>query len=170
MRILITGFIVFVIWSFFSMWLYVDVLRPAAKKPVVLQPAPESQSSREADSLKKVYASMPKDLLIFFDFDKTKFKSDPQTDSSIVKFKEWLDKHPEAVLSITGHSDFIGTREYNQALGLERAKVIQNYLAGKGFPAERMVTSSRGEDQPIASHITSEGRAKNRRTEITIKK
>jgi OOP family OmpA-OmpF porin len=169
MRILITGFIVFVIWSFFSMWLYVDILRPAAKKPVVVQPAPESQS-KEADSLMKIYASMPKDLLIFFDFDQAKFKPDPLTDSSIVKFKEWLDKHPEAVLSITGHTDFIGTPEYNQALGLERAQIIQKYLENKGIPPGKMVTVSRGEEQPIASHITSEGRAKNRRTEITIKK
>jgi outer membrane protein OmpA-like peptidoglycan-associated protein len=169
MRILITGFIVFVIWSFFSMWLYVDILRPAVNKPVVVQPAPESQN-KEADSLMKIYASMPKDLLIYFEFDKTKFKVDPQADSSIVKFKDWLDKHPEAVLSITGHTDFIGTTEYNQALGLERAQIIQKYLESKGIPPGKMVTNSRGKEQPVASHITSEGRAKNRRTEITIKK
>lgn len=169
MRILITGFIVLVIWSFLSMWLYVDILRPAAKKPAVVQPVPESQN-READSLMKINASMPKDLLIFFDFDKAKFKSDPQTDNSIASFKDWMDKHPEAVLSITGHTDFIGSNEYNQALGLERAKTVEKYLETKGFPPEKMVTSSRGKEQPIANHITSEGRAKNRRTEITIKK
>lgn len=169
MRILITGFIVFVIWTFFSMWLYVDILRPAARKPVVVQPAPESQS-KEADSLMKVYASMPKDLLIYFEFDKIKFNTDPHADSSIVTFKAWLDKHPEAVLSITGHTDFIGTPEYNQALGLERAQIIRKFLEGKGIPPERMAATSRGEEQPIASHITREGRAKNRRTEITIKK
>jgi hypothetical protein len=61
MRILITGFIVFLIWTFFSMWLYVDILRPAARKPAVVQPAPESQN-KEADSLMKVYASMPKEI------------------------------------------------------------------------------------------------------------
>jgi OmpA-OmpF porin, OOP family len=169
MRIIITGFIVLVIWSFFSMWLYVDILRPAAKKPAIVQPAPESQST-EADSLMKVLASMPKDLLIYFEFDKTKFKPDPQTDSSVVSFKEWLDKHPEAVLSITGHTDFIGSPDYNKALGLERAEIIAKYLEGKGIPPNKMITDSRGEEQPIASHITSEGRAKNRRTEVKIKK
>jgi outer membrane protein OmpA-like peptidoglycan-associated protein len=169
MRILITGFIVLLIWSFFSMWLYVDILRPAAKKQAVVQPAPESQS-KEADSLMKIYASMPKDLLIYFEFDKAKFSPDPQTDSRIASFKEWMDKHPEAVLSITGHTDFIGTKEYNQALGLERAQIIEKYLETKGFPPSKMVTVSKGEEEPIASHILSEGRAKNRRTEITIKK
>lgn len=169
MRILITGFIVLVIWSFFSMWLYVDILRPAVKTPAIVQPATESQS-KEADSLMKIYASMPKDLLIYFEFDKAKFKSDPQTDSSITSFKAWIDKHPEAVLSITGHTDFIGSPEYNQALGLERAQITEKYLETKGIPPDKMVVKSRGEEQPIASHITSEGRAKNRRTEVTIKK
>ena len=169
MRILISGFILLVIWSFFSMWLYVDILRPAVKMPAVVQPAPESQN-KEADSLMKIYASMPKDLLLFFEFDKTEFKTDSQTDNSIASFKDWMDKHPEAVLSITGHTDFIGSLEYNQALGLERARTVEKYLETKGIPPNRIVTSSRGEEQPIASHITTEGRAKNRRAEVTIKK
>jgi outer membrane protein OmpA-like peptidoglycan-associated protein len=118
----------------------------------------------------KIYASMPKDLMIHFEFDQAKFKADPQTDSSIEGFKVWMDKHPEAVLSITGHTDFIGSPEYNQALGLERAQTTEKYLETKGIPPNKMVVSSRGEEQPIASHITSEGRAKNRRTEVTIKK
>ena len=169
MRVLITGFIVLVIWSFFSMWLYVDVLRPAVKTQAVVQPATESQS-KEADSLMKIYASMPENLMIYFEFDQAKFKADPQTDSRIESFKAWMDKHPEAVLSITGHTDFIGSPEYNQALGLERAQTTEKYLETKGIPTNKMVVSSRGEEQPIASHITSEGRAKNRRTVITIKK
>jgi outer membrane protein OmpA-like peptidoglycan-associated protein len=169
MRILINGLVVFVIWSFFSMWLYVDILRPEVKKPPVVQPAPLVQN-KEADSLMKIYASMPKDLLLFFEFDKTKFKTDSQTDNSIASFKDWMDKHPEAVLSITGHTDFIGSPEYNQALGLERAQMTEKYLEAKGIPPNKMVVSSRGEEQPIASHITSQGRAKNRRTEVTIKK
>jgi outer membrane protein OmpA-like peptidoglycan-associated protein len=169
MRILITGFIVLVIWSFFSMWLYVDILKPATKKQVVVQPVPESRS-READSLLKFYASMPKDLLIYFDFDKSKLITDSRTDSSIAEFKAWLDKYPGSKLSVTGHTDFIGTPDYNMNLGLERAQIVQKYLAGKGIPPERMITESRGEDQPIADIFTSKGRAINRRTEITIKK
>jgi len=169
MRILITGFIVLVIWSFFSMWLYVDILRPATKAQPVVQTVPESQN-READSLMKLYASMPKDLLIYFEFDKSKFIPDPQTDSSIVNFKSWLDKHPEAMLSITGHTDFIGSDEYNQALGLQRAQIIEKYLENRGIPPAKMITASGGESQPVASHITRDGRAKNRRTVVTIKK
>ena len=94
MRILITGFVFFIVWSFFSMWLYVDILKPLTKKPPVVQPIPESQI-READSLKQFYASMPKDLMIYFEFDKAKFKTDPQIDNSVAEFKKWLAKYPD---------------------------------------------------------------------------
>jgi OOP family OmpA-OmpF porin len=169
MRILITGLVVFVIWSFFSMWLYVDILRPAVKKQPVVLPAPESQS-REVDSLMKINASMPKDLLIYFEFDKSIFKTDPQTDSRIAEFKSWLEKYPQSMLLVTGNTDFIGTNEYNMRLGLERAKIIQKFLEEKGIAANKIIAGSKGEEQPIADHITSAGRAKNRRTEISIKK
>ncbi len=169
MRILITGFIVLVIWSFFSMWLYVDVLKPATIKQAVVQPVPESQN-KEADSLMKFYASMPKDLLIYFEFDKCKFEPDQQTESSIAEFMKWMNEHPDYMLSVTGHTDFIGTPEYNQALGMERAQIIGKYLESKGIPGNKMIIESKGKDQPVANNILSRGRAQNRRTEIKIKK
>jgi len=169
MRILITGFIILVVWSFFSMWLYVDILKPMTIKKPVVQPIPESQT-READSLKKFYASMPKDLMILFEFDKTKFKSDPKTDSCIAEFKKWMEKYPEYKLQVTGNTDFIGTPDYNLKLGQERAKIIQKYLESQGVGADKIIASSQGEEKPCADLITSAGRAKNRRTEITLKK
>ena len=81
MRILITGFVLFVIWCFISAWLYNDKLLPAMKKPVTVQTIPESQT-KEADSLMKLKASMPNDLLIYFEFNNAKFKTDAQTDNS----------------------------------------------------------------------------------------
>lgn len=170
MRILITGFIVLVIWSFFSMWLYVDILKPLTiKQPIVVQPVNE-KAIREADSLRKFYASMPKDLLVYFEFDKTKFKSDPKTDSSAVEFKKWLENHPGYKLQVTGNTDFVGTPEYNQKLGLERAQIVQKYLEGHGIGPDLIIAISQGEEKPIADLVTSTGRALNRRTEVTIKK
>ena len=169
MRILITGFILLVVWSFFSMWLYVDILKPMTKKIVIVQPVPEIQT-READSLKRFYASMPKDLMIYFEFDNSKFKPDPQTDSSIAEFKKWLDKYPEYKLTVTGHTDFIGTSAYNLDLGLKRAKIVEKYIETRGIAPEKIVIASRGKEQQIADLITSAGRAMNRRTELSIKK
>ena len=169
MRILITGFTVFVIWSFFSMWLYVDVLRHAVKPPDAVQTNLQPQTA-VADSLAKLYAMMPKDLTIYFDFDKAKIKTDPQLETSLSGFKDWLDKYPGSMLLVTGYTDLVGDKGYNQELGLERAKIVQKFLGEKGFPAARIVTASKGEDDPFNGYITSEERAKNRRTIVSIKK
>jgi outer membrane protein OmpA-like peptidoglycan-associated protein len=151
------------------MWLYVDILKPMTKKQVIVQPIPEAQT-READSLKKFYASMPKDLMIYFEFDNSKFKSDLQTDSSIAEFKKWMEKYPDYKLYVTGHTDFIGTPAYNLDLGLKRAKIIEQYVLSRGISSEKIVTTSQGKERPIADPITSAGRAKNRRTELSLKK
>jgi OOP family OmpA-OmpF porin len=168
MRILITGFAVFVIWCFISAWLYNDKLLPAMHKPVTVQTIPDPQKI-VADSLAKIYASMPQKLMIYFEFDKAKFKNDPQTDSRIAEFKGWLDKYPASKILVTGHTDLVGTAAYNDALALKRALVISKYIEGQGIKADKLLTESKGSAQPAATYLTSEGRAKNRRTEITIK-
>jgi outer membrane protein OmpA-like peptidoglycan-associated protein len=169
MRILITGSVVFVIWAFFSTWLFVDVLRPALKKPVPIVTVPET-TDNVADSLAKIYALMPKELVIGHDFDKARLVADPQMEARLAEFNNWLDKYPESMLLVTGHTDLVGTPEYNQALGLERAQEAQKFLESKGFPASRVIVTSKGETEPAAGYITADERAKNRRTVISIKK
>jgi outer membrane protein OmpA-like peptidoglycan-associated protein len=168
MRILVTGFVFFVIWCFVSAWLYNDKLLPAMKKPIPLQTVPEKQT-READSLMQLKASMPKNLLIYFEFNDARFKPDPQTDNSISEFKTWLDKYPMSTLSVTGHTDLVGKPDYNYNLALKRAQVVGRYIENKGIEARRMITESKGSGEPAADYLTAEGRAKNRRTEISIK-
>ena len=168
MRILFIGFVVFVIWCFISAWLFNDILLPVINKPV---PDITIQSSKttEADSLTKLKASLPEDLLIYFEFNDSKFKPDQLTDNSIGEFRTWLDRYPVWKLSITGHSDLVGTTEFNNDLGLKRAEIVGNYIESKGISASRLTISSKGESQPIADYLTMEGRAKNRRTVISIK-
>jgi len=168
MRILITGFVLFVIWCFFSAWIYNDKLVPAMKKSVPIKTALKPLTN-EADSLMKLKASMPGNLVIYFEFNKTKFKPDLQTDNSIVPFKVWLDKYPGSMLTVTGHTDLVGTTNYNFELGLKRAQIVEKYLENQGINASKMVTESKGKTEPAADYLTEEGRAKNRRTEITIK-
>jgi len=169
MRILITGFVTLVIWSFLSMWLYVDILKPATKKQVIIQPAPESQN-READSLAKLYASMPKDLKIYFEFDKTNIIVDPGIESSVTAFRDWITKYPATILIVTGYTDFIGTPEYNTKLASGRAETVRKLLEGKGIPADKIVSAAADKETPPIDQILSSERAQNRRTEVTIKK
>lgn len=131
MRILITGVVLLGIWCFVSAWLYNDHLMPAIKKPVTSQAIPETLTN-EADSLMRLKESMPKSLLIYFDFDKTKFKPDPQYDNSVPEFKAWLEKYPQSTLLITGHTDIVGTTEYNYSLGLKRAQIVGQYFENQG--------------------------------------
>jgi OmpA-OmpF porin, OOP family len=168
MRILITGFVFFVIWCFVSAWLYNDKLLPVIRKPITVQTIPET-STREADSLMKIKASMPKNLLIYFEFNESKFKPDPQIDNIVSEFKAWLEKYPQSVLSVTGHTDLVGTAQYNYKLALKRAQVVGKYLENQDVNPSRMIIDSKGPTEPVADYITAEGRAKNRRTEISIK-
>lgn len=167
MRILITGLVVFVIWCLISAWLYTNRVLPAFNPPVAVQTIPKVQTN-VADSLAQLSASMPETLMIYFEFDKSDFKNDPPTDNRLSEFKNWLDKYQSSILSVTGHADFIGTSDYNQALGLRRALTIQKVFEEKGIPSARIKTDSKGEDQPVGDNQTAEGRAKNRRTEISI--
>ncbi len=168
MRILISGFIVFVIWSIFSVWLYVEKLKPAMDGPITVQSTSEIQTTL-ADSVIQPEALIPNDMLIYFDFDDASFKNDSIIDNSVIEFKEWLDKNSESMLTITGHSDNMGTLKYNQILGLERAQAVKNYFQSKGIDATKLMVASEGESQPINDQTTEEGRAKNRRVVITIK-
>jgi outer membrane protein OmpA-like peptidoglycan-associated protein len=168
MRILITGFAIFVIWCFFSAWLYNDEALPALRKPVTAQTIPNPQTN-EADSLTKLKASMPGNLLIYFEFNNVKFKTDPLTNNSIAPFKAWLEKYSGSMISVTGNTDLVGTAEYNTALGLKRALAVEKYLESMGINPGRIITESKGESNPAADYLTEEGRAKNRRTEISLK-
>jgi outer membrane protein OmpA-like peptidoglycan-associated protein len=75
---------------------------------------------------------------------------------------------PGAKIIITGHTDSVGSAEYNYRLGLQRAERVKQLLINKGVAAERIVVLSKGEELPVAGNGTNGGRAKNRRVEINI--
>lgn len=78
-----------------------------------------------------------------------------------------LQQAPDMKVTIDGHTDFIGSSDYNMALGERRANAVKDYLAGKGVSASVLDVRSFGESQPAESNQTAEGRATNRRAEIT---
>jgi len=70
---------------------------------------------------------------------------------------------------VIGHTDDTGSGAYNQDLSQRRAVSVANILRDSGVPNSRMAAYGRGEDQPIASNATPQGRAQNRRVEIIIR-
>ena len=103
---------------------------------------------------------------ILFDFDKFALKPEGKVylDSLINRVKG---VDVEIVIAI-GHADSIGSEAYNQLLSERRAVSVKNYLVSQGIPAGKVRAEGRRESQPVASNKTAEGRAKNRRVEVTI--
>jgi OOP family OmpA-OmpF porin len=113
---------------------------------------------------------IPENLLIYFAFDRSEFKSDAETDRYFAESNTYLDQNVQARLNITGHTDAIGSDEYNEALGYRRAQSLQHYFESKGLPSDKIIVESKGEKEPADDNKTTAGRANNRRTVVTIKK
>lgn len=84
------------------------------------------------------------------------------------KLIEFLTDNPSLIIEIGGHTDNVGTQDYNQKLSFRRAEEVYNYLAENGIVKARMSYSGYGFSQPVISNDTPEGRALNRRTEFKI--
>ncbi|WP_269618903.1 OmpA family protein [Zhongshania sp. BJYM1] len=79
-----------------------------------------------------------------------------------------LTSSPGFNVELQGHTDSSGSDSYNMNLSQNRAKSVKNYLVGSGVESSRLTATGYGEEQPIASNETSEGRAENRRVELKV--
>ncbi len=85
---------------------------------------------------------------VFFESDQTELTSTAQ--ATLEKQARWLSQYPRYTITIEGHADERGTREYNFALGARRAESTKSYLAARGVPASRIRTISYGKERPVA--------------------
>lgn len=132
---------------------------PAPPPPPAPAPAPAPAPRPAAQ--KVTYAADT-----FFDFDKYDIKPEGKAklDDLVSKTKGI---NLEVIIAV-GHTDNIGTYEYNLKLSERRANAVKDYLVSKGIEKNRVYTEGKSFKQPIASNATAEGRAKNRRTEIEV--
>jgi OOP family OmpA-OmpF porin len=103
----------------------------------------------------------------FFDFGQAAVKS--QYLPHLANAAEVIKNHPGLKVEIQGHTDAVGSDEYNLKLGLKRAEAVREALAANGVAADRLSVSSRGERQPIADNQKAKGRSLNRRVEIHVR-
>ncbi len=90
-------------------------------------------------------------------------------DDEIAKAAAVLREHPGVRATVEGHTDSTGTPEYNMWLSERRANAVRDMLIkDQGIPADQLVAIGRGQNAPIASNDTVEGRAKNRRVELVM--
>jgi peptidoglycan-associated lipoprotein len=102
---------------------------------------------------------------VFFAFDRSDIT--PEAQETLARQADWLRRYPNVTVTIEGHCDERGTREYNLALGERRAQAVKNVLVAMGIPASRISTISYGKERPAVVGSTEEAYAQNRRA-VTV--
>jgi len=107
------------------------------------------------------------DSEVSFDFNSTVIR--PSFQDSLDKLAQVILKYDRTVVHVVGHTDNIGSMEYNQRLSERRAEAVASYLALRGVPWNRMQTEGRAFREPRAENATEAGRQLNRRVELYLK-
>ena len=150
----------------------------AKKRPAQLPPAPgaETQATtttsdtgpRDGQVLPGSAADFKRSVqadTVHFGLDQ--YDIDPEARGILDSQIAWLTKYPQVRVTIEGHCDERGTREYNLALGDRRANSAKNYLVGRGVDASRISTISYGKERPVAMGSDDDSYAQNRRA-VTV--
>ncbi len=103
---------------------------------------------------------------ILFGYDSSTLQ--PEAKTNISKLAVILKKYPDTNILVTGHTDSDGAEEYNQTLSEQRAKAVSDYSMYQGISSSRLSVIGLGENEPVASNETVEGKRLNRRVEIAI--
>jgi outer membrane protein OmpA-like peptidoglycan-associated protein len=122
---------------------------------------PDAQVSRVGEGIAVTFESG-----ILFPFDSDSLQ--PAGRENLRRLAESLQDNPQTEIMLVGHTDAVGTDSYNQDLSLRRSRAAASYLSGQGVARGRLLTSGRGEMEPIASNDDESGRSRNRRVEIAI--
>ncbi len=144
------------------------------KPPKILPPDPGGAVSTDssgqnqgpvAGSQADFVAQLMGQDTVYFDTDR--YNIDGQDQQALAAQAVWLAKYPAKRITIEGHCDERGTREYNLALGERRANAAKNYLVSLGIDAGRIGTVSHGREKPLALGSNEESWSRNRRA-VTV--
>jgi outer membrane protein OmpA-like peptidoglycan-associated protein len=103
---------------------------------------------------------------VSFDFNAARIKA--SFHSPLNKIADIMNRYPQTQIVVVGHTDSVGSEQYNLDLSLRRANAVADYLILRNVLRARMGTEGRGELEPVADNRTATGRAKNRRVEIYV--
>lgn len=104
---------------------------------------------------------------VSFDFGSAALK--PAFTPTLQKVANILQRYPNTIIHVVGHTDSVGSESYNMTLSQQRAESVIGYFASHGVSRDRLVAAGRGESQPRATNDTEAGRQLNRRVEIYVK-
>lgn len=107
-------------------------------------------------------------LLLFYETDK--YELQEESTAELERLVRFMKETPSVLVDITGHTDSVGNDEYNQKLSERRANSAVEYLTKHGIAATRLTAKGYGKTIPVATNDTEQGRAENRRVEMTVRK
>ncbi len=174
MRTIVTGIVVFVLWSALCTWYYLTYIKGAAVEEAtptelpVAEPAPAEPDDGSIVIEPAPDIESPGAFTVHHEFNRIEVIPDVALDRYVERLSSYVDQVPDARIEVIGHTDNIGSDDYNNRLGLRRAESTKETLIRKGIPSQTISVSSRGEASPVASNGTDQGRAQNRRSEIRI--
>ncbi len=101
-------------------------------------------------------------------FDTGKFSLRPEAREKLAKVAGIIEGHPGLILAVEGHTDSVGTDDYNQQLSEQRGGSVRDYLIAQGIAGSSVSSQGFGKTQPVATNDTAAGRQQNRRVELVI--
>ncbi len=127
------------------------------------------ESAAAADELKALYDKIKANpLVLYFDTAKASIELSAEQRQKVADISRYLDKVDGAFCNVVGHTDKAGEASSNMILGQERADFVKAYLIQNGISEAKIRASSKGQTQPLENNATEEGKAKNRRTVVTL--
>jgi peptidoglycan-associated lipoprotein len=132
---------------------------PPPPPPPAAQPAPPPAPSIVPGSAQDLKVNVGD--TVHFEYDK--YAVQEQDKATLQRQAAWLAKWPNIKVTVEGHADERGTREYNIALGAKRANAVKEYLVSLGVSAARVDTVSYGKERPVCTESTEDCYAQNRR-------
>jgi outer membrane protein OmpA-like peptidoglycan-associated protein len=134
--------------------------------PAVKEPTAETTDQVTAEVISPAKGKLPAAMRLYFPFNSKKPETSEDVSRYFMAIATWTQADPKHTITLTGHTDNIGSEKANLALGLRRVMVIRELLIDAGVPFQQIDVISRGESQPLVDNTTKEGRLKNRRVEI----
>ena len=104
---------------------------------------------------------------VSFDFDSASLKS--AFTPTLNKVADILQRYPNTIIHVVGHTDSVGSESYNMKLSERRAQSVVDYLSAEGVSSDRLFAIGKGESEPRATNDTEAGRQLNRRVELFVK-
>lgn len=143
-------------------WEEVDVTSPIVSYEEIQSEEIEVRGTKD-------YSVYAVDETILFDFDKSSIREggEEKLEEVITSVKK---RHPDGEIAVRGYTDAIGSKDYNKELAEKRADAVASFLEDDaGIEDDQVTVLAKGEQDPVASNETVEGRQKNRRVEILVR-